>query len=608
MQEISTQNKIRNISFLGGIKIAILVIVAIAMFANIIPYFEGINTLVYGTTAINLVNGEYGFSHSLLAESEGDEFLPRHYAKSQQDTVIPFASSGMTVISTFSFLVAGYYGLFYLGPVLGILFLITSERVATKLFGSFVGLITLVFLVTDFWILKLGTMLMADLIFSLLLILGIFYLIKFFHVSSNKFILFSSIFLAGSAFFRYSGMIFFPIECLLVLSYFILDKILHKRTKTITNNSTSLVLTNPKISKYLYKTCIYILIPWIVYFSFWFSYNAYFFGDPFTQFYEEANWPYGNLGQRIPDADRPELVPSLLTFDSYRFEWIIFHGHAILPDVFDSSLQKIFSTDSSIYANNFLPSFSLFSILLAGLGISLYQKKKRIDIIVLLAFVLGFVFFFSSYYATYIGLIERYMVPVLSLSFIIIGFVIHWIWSMSLGRILKNQPKKVSIIFKFGLLFILILGAFVALTENKKIQSLLETDFGINNPVEFTKRYPLEKFSEKSIIVESFGHRTVEYNVIPFNPGIEYWTLTGDEPDTKSKELIQKLENLLISGYDVYTFKEQIYETDPPYFRYLEKNHGIVLKEYSETFCKMELSNELEKLNSDDVCYIYFGY
>jgi len=151
------------------------------------------------------------------------------------------------------------------------------------------------------------------------------------------------------------------------------------------------------------------------------------------------------------------------------------------------------------------------------------------------------------------------------------------------------------------------------LYDNKKIQGYLESEITINNPADFTKRFPLEKLPEKSIIVESSGIRTLEYNAIYFNPGIKQWAITGVQPDVKSQESIQNLKNLMQEGYQVYSFKNQLYDKDPHYFRYIENVHGIILKDYSKTFCKLELEKNIipeldhkEKL-SDDVCYIYNG-
>ncbi len=613
METISIKKRIRNISFLDGIKIAIIIFAALAFLGNFIPYYIGNDTLVYAATAINLADGNYGITNELLIEFDDEEVLPRVYAKSVHDTAIPFASSGMTILTTFSYLVAGYYGLFYQGPIIAIIFLIVSERIATKLFGGLVGLITLVLLVTDLWILKSGAALMTDIIFSLFLLLGFFFLIKFFQEGKSKLILFCSIFLVTSAFFRYTGMIVFPIEIVLFAAFLLFQRFQQGKSQITKNHNGSSKITFSQRKINIPKSIIFLLIPWIIYFSFWFSFNAYYFDDPLTNLYDETPYGTGQYSTKIPGTSRPDLIPSLLTFDSNRFEWIQFYLVAILPDAINSSLQQISPWDDPAQNKNLLGSLISFGILLCGLGISLFQRNKRLELITILSFMLVFVLIFSSYYLTYIDLRERYLVPVLALTFMIIGFIINEIWKHSLRRFFDNQSKIFLRIFQIGLLIFLIVLVTAILYDNKKIQGYLESEITFNNPADFTKRYPLEKLPEKSIIVESSGIRTLEYNSIYFNPGIKQWAITGENPDAKSQGSIQKLKNLMQEGYQVYSFKNQLYDKDPHYFRYIEKNHDIILKDYSESFCKLEQINELkeivgmEKAISDEVCYRYNG-
>jgi len=64
--------------------------------------------------------------------------------------------------------------------------------------------------------------------------------------------------------------------------------------------------------------------------------------------------------------------------------------------------------------------------------------------------------------------------------------------------------------------------------------------------------------------------------------------------------------------YDAYTFKEHDRKFEPLYFRYLEAEQGIILKDYSKTFCKMDLIENVSEtsenqIKSDDICYMYRG-
>ena len=612
MSSLSTnkiKNKIKKLSFIDAIKITIIILVSFALFGNILPFYGAIDPLIYANTAINLSNGSYGYTDELIKASKGGEFIPIFFARSVFDSAIPFPPAGFTALTTFTYLVGGYFGLLYQGPILAILFLIVSERVATKLFGSFVGLITLALLVTDFEIIKNGTMLMTDPIFSIFVILGCFFLIKFISEGRNKLLLLSSIFLAGSAFFRTNGVILFPIEILLVFSYFLIPRILQNKY-VITKNNFLTQFTTIGLKLNPFKISLYVLVPWMVFFLFLFSYNEYFFGNPFTEFHEEAYLVAGGNPMRIPDITRPDLIPSVLTFDSYRFEWINFYGKAILSDPVNTVLLNFSSTNDFNSVNNSLPAAFSYLILFVGLGISLYTKRKRIEIIVLLTFVFGFVLVFSSYYLTYVNMIERFVLPVLPLSFMILGFVIHNIWKISFGRILINRGKTFSKFFKIGLLIILIIMSLVSLLENKKIQDLLESGFNLKNPTEFLERYPLEKLPEKSIIIDNMGYRTLEYNAIHFNPVIGNWKIKNSEPDIESMQLMQKQIDLINQDYQLFSFKEHINENGLIYFRYIEKNYELILKDYSETFCKMELAEDTKNSDkvfsqSDDICYVY---
>ena len=175
-----------------------------------------------------------------------------------------------------------------------------------------------------------------------------------------------------------------------------------------------------------------------------------------------------------------------------------------------------------------------------------------------------------------------------------------------------HQRRGISTIVG-GAIF-LILFAVVTFYDNQYTQKFVESGITINDPIEMTKRFPLEKLPEQSIIVEGgFANRAVEYNAIFFNGGIDLWTQDGCNSDEELQEGIQKLKNLLKEGHKTFAFKENRNEIYPHYFRCIENVHNIILKEYSKTFCKLELEkNIIPELDhqvklSDDACYIYKG-
>jgi len=551
------KNKIRNLSFFDLIKISILVVVSFFLIGNFYPYWMGSDSYVYGITAINFVNGSYEYENEFLKETGNLDFVPYYWAITIDNSAVPFPSPGMVGISTFFYLLAGQYGLLYQGPILTILFLVFSERIATKWFGGFVGLVTLALLATDWVILKHGILLMSDSIFSLFFLLGCYYLIKFFSEAKEKFVLLSSVLFVACSFIRYNGIIFFPIEILLVAGFFIYQGLIKKENQLNSKNyklinQIKISLTPTKILKII----SFIIVPWLVVFLFMFSYNYYYFGDPFTNYYEVADVP-GKVGRvalggiTIHGADKPELFSSLVTFDSYRFEWMNFYSASILPDVLKFFLQSFSSQimEDNLNVNLGMGIISIL-ILISAIIISLYTRKKRIEIIVLFIFTIGFLLFFSSYYLTNINLSERWVVAALPLSFMLFGIIIHKIWKNSLGRILINRPKIYSQSIKYGLVIGLILFAVVTFYDNQYTQKFVESGITINDPIEMTKRFPLEKLPEQSIIVEGgFANRAVEYNAIFFNGGIDLWTQDGCNSDEELQEGIQKLKNLLEDGY-----------------------------------------------------------
>ena len=60
-------------------------------------------------------------------------------------------------------------------------------------------------------------------------------------------------------------------------------------------------------------------------------------------------------------------------------------------------------------------------------------------------------------------------------------------------------------------------------------------------------------------------------------------------------------------GYQVYAFKSK-WALDPFYFEYLKTEHGIILNDYSNTFCKFEFIKNVTERNeieakADSICY-----
>jgi len=600
LRSMNLKSRIKEISIIGIIKIAFIIFVIFSFFTNINPFYNGGDDYVYAITGIDLSNGVYGYTNELWAETGRIEFIPQHWKETNQDVLVPVSSPGIVATSAFSYLIGGYFGLLFLGPIFSILFLIISERAATKLFGSFVGLVTLVLVGSDLTIFRVGVQLLTDNIFTVFMILGVFYLIKYLKEKNDKFILISSLFFVTSAFFRFNGLLFLPIEVLLVVGYFVFQNISTSRQKLTSNNILSTITFSKINTKRILKISALMILPWLSVFLFYFSYNDYFFDDPLTSYYASRG------------LDSKYLFSSFFIFDDNRLDSLKFYSIEFLPDVIGFNLLKISSNDLIDTLENLLTILSFFILILAVV-ISLYDKNKRIEIFVFISFILGLLLFYTSDYAVTIGKDGRFMIPALTMTLILFGFIVQRILEINLRRYPRKGTNYISKTVKVGLWIIIGIFLVGSVLGVYPVQKIMKDDFNIN-PEVHVSRYPLdsEGLSGESIIVETKGRRAIEYNASPFLPARGSWfnSINELDPNLVSQEPIKILKKVMKDGYDAYTFKEPDRKFEPLYFRYLEAEHGIILKDYSKTFCKMDLIENVSetgenKIKSDDVCYMY---
>jgi len=606
---INLQRKIKSISILDVIKIGIIIFVSFSLLANFIPFYNQIDSLIYAITGIGLTEGTYGITNDLLEKTGDSMYLPRFYAKSVYGTAVPFASSGMVGISTFAYLLGGYYGLFYLGPIFTILLLIISERVATKLFGSFVGLLTLVFVSASSSIYFWGSALMTESIFSVFFILGCYFLIKFFHEKRERLLLLSTIFFVASTFVRFIGMSIFPVEILLILGYFIAHRFKKTKNELISSNTNLALVIKHTFSqinrKKVLKISIIVILPWLVYFSFWFSYNSYYYGDPFTNYYDQTN------------PRQPDLFSSLYTFDSERLELLKYYLTSILPDELNpySEIQRLGISGVGFLGDNWQSVFSFF-VIVSALTIAMYCKTNRIEIIVLTTFVSIFLLFYSSEYGRLVNIDDRFVIPVFTFSFMLFSYIISKIGKINLRKVSKKLSNISTKIFRIGFFTVVAIFLVISLWNSAAIQTPIANDFKVINPQEYLERYPVENLPTNSIIVKQRTHQVIEYDAIPFKPFNSTWF----NPDGSviiekvSQAHVQELKTLL-EDYETFTFKIHWGLStirDVSFNRYLEAEHGIILKDYSKTFCKMDLIENIfepseNQIESDDICYMFRG-
>ena len=604
-------------SIYNVLKILILSMVGFYLFGNFTPYYDGADAFLYGVTTTDLFKGHFGFTNDLLQNDGSWDFVPYQWSKTNYNSAIPIGDYGIYGFTSIFYFLGGYYGIFYMGPILTILFLIGIERIATNLFGRLVGLLTLVLLATDFIILWIGVQLRNDNIFALFFVLGCYFLIKFLHEKTNKTLLLCSIFFAAGSLIRINGIIAFPLEILLIIGYFTFHYFNETRSD-LRSTKIPVLIKNifQKIrNKNFIKKTTFVFMPWILFFVFILAINQYFYGDPLTNYFAE---------RPITQDYESDSVLSILKFDSWRFKWINLYSLGLIPDFLNNLfIKNVFINFADNLGGNPLGIIP-FLILLLTLLLSLHYKKKRIEVIVIIPFIIGIILFYSSGFLHDTNLNEeeyqptlfsrdRYMIPALPLYLILFGFFIYLTINVFFKKILLNQGKNVRNGIQGTLSVFLAIFLVVSLYYSTPVEGALGDGIKFKNPEWFVDRFPLDSeglSKDNSIILE--GRRyAVEYDVIPFFPYWGYYDKLRYEFDTQSlpQEPIKKLKQFMNEGKEIFTFRDhRLWIVDSQYFRYLAQEHGLILKTYSKTFCKLEqidIEKSSEEISKpDEECYL----
>ena len=140
------------------------------------------------------------------------------------------------------------------------------------------------------------------------------------------------------------------------------------------------------------------------------------------------------------------------------------------------------------------------------------------------------------------------------------------------------------------------------------IQDFSQRGFHFNNPAQYSNSYEnLEKLPEKSFIVGHNGRETLLHTDTHFYPYSDKFIETQGNSEHIPTDKLNTLKKLLEDGYTGYTFKNNMFIYDEKYFKFIEAEHGIILKDYSKTFCKLELISKnkenINNINSDPICF-----
>ena len=562
------KNNYRNIDLISVLKIVIIIITTIYVFGNFEPYFEGSDSYLYGIVAKNLTDGIYAISNELFSDTGRVEFIGENWRKTSENTLVPVAGIGLPVVGAIFYFIASDFGLYYLSPIFTIILLILSERISTNFFGRNTGLIVLLLMSSSNLILRNGTNLQTEAIFSSFFILGIFYLVKYFEKYDSSKIFLASIFFVISSFIRINGAIIFPVEIFIVGGYFIWKK--YSSKKQIKNFNKKEKRKNRFNSSKKLKIIVFLLIPWIVFFGYWFLSNDIFFGDPLTNYRLESQ-TFG------PEITRDSNITSLLSLDTKNFENMKSYSKYLLPYQVPAIYNKTIENYEQILGVDWI-GFIALMILGIIVIISLFQKHHRKKMIIFSLIILATVWFFSAVTTeerALQGVPARYMIPVMPLGFMMFGFLI-----LKSYDFLKNKKRVLALLLKIGLAVFFITSFYYTIL----FQDLSKNEFNFTDPKKYEKIYPLsmEGVYSNDVILAVHTDWAIDY-------GLNSFRLTENMPQESIKLLKEIIND---DQHNVYVFKIPTYINEENRIEQLIVKHGFILENYSDTFYKLKINDD----------------
>lgn len=578
-------------------KITIIAVFGLFLFGFFFPFFDYPNDARgYGVESIRLSNEEYEYTNEFLKSTGKWEFVPGSQIKTVHNTSISDSMPGIGFFGSIAYLIGGYKGLFYIGPIFMISILVISERLATHYFGKYVGLLTLIFLVTNEFIFWTGRGFLSENFFTFFFLFGCFYLIKFFKDKTYTSILISSVFFTIPSFFRLNGIMLVPTELLIVTVYFLIQAVRkYKQQDGIIASSFRDYFLKKIFRKKTFLIFGLIILPFIAFGLFYSGFNYYFFGSPLTTVYnidlpgrDSEKTKFENF-LKIDFKRVEKYFNHFLPYPINRIDGLVSDYQIVRQQVDDSFGNKMLAIITNDGKN--VSGFHLGLITLLILAISSYlaiREGKKVEPLVFVGFILAFVLFYSTLLLSYNRQGSgRDMLPAYPLFYMLLSYLIVRILQYKIG----NRKVNKRVVLNGGkviLLTALIIFIPVSFFYADYSQIIKRDGFSIKNPDEWEKRFPvdLDNISKDSIILTHYqAHSVIVYGAIPFAPvGL------GSEIDSPLYQgMLQTMRDLISSGHSMYVFKEPVLKEERDFQVELDTKTEFILKDYSDVFCKIEI-------------------
>jgi hypothetical protein len=560
---------------LNIMKILIICFVSFFILGNIEPFYEGRDSYTHALASINFSQGELEMTNSLLHQTGQKEFVGDRWLVTDFNSAVPrIPGVGISFFGGISYLLGGYYGLFYLAPIFTIILLIVVERVSTKIFGNYVGLFTLLIVGTSNLLFRNSLSLQTESIFSVFFILACFYFINYLRGKNNLYLLLASCLFVSSTAIRLQGAVSFPIEIAIVVGFFVFHMI-QKKYKSNFHPQNTILLQKSE----LFKACAFILIPWIIFFVGYMIFFDYYFGDPLTN--------YGEVGNFSSYETSPS---SLLTVKNEDLDNVKQYSKYLFPYQIPATFDRINYNFENMLGNNWIGIVSIL-ILMFSLPFTIKMKKHRIEIILFLALIFATIWFYSSLTSedrALDGVPGRFVISAFILSTMIFGFLLKEFIITA-----KNKSIYVNLI-KIIVISIVCVFFIFAIYFSNPTQILIVDGIHFTDPSTLAQKYPvdMEGLAKDDLIVLIQADHAIDYGVIPFQPNLG-----------NLDESAVLLKQLLVDKYDIYIFKKSTYTGEKEMLKYFENHHSIVIKNHSDSFCKI-MFNEFNNMKSDELCLI----